>query len=62
MAKWRIAAKRKTALHAAKDSAADSEKSVDRPTISNGAPMTSRLRYDMRMASPRGWRSSFLSF
>lgn len=62
MAKWRIAAKRKTALQPAKVSAADTEETVVRPSIGKVAPMTSRLRYDIRMASPRGWRSSFMSF
>jgi hypothetical protein len=62
MAKWRIAARRKTALHHANDNAEDTKKSVVRPTIGTGAPTTSRLRYDHRMASPRGWRSSFLSY
>jgi len=62
MAKWRIAARRKTGLHPAKDTAGYTEKSVDRPTISKGSPSTTRLRYDVRMASPRGWRASFLNF
>lgn len=62
MAKWRIAVNRKTASATATETKPESEKIADRADIGSGIRETSRIRYDTRLANPKGWRSSFMTF
>ena len=62
MAKWRLAMSRKAAKHPASHTEPSSVVSAERSRISKGYRGPSRVRYDTRIDSPQGWRSSFMSF
>jgi hypothetical protein len=61
MAIGKIAVNRKAVSNPASKPLAGTAKSAERPNISKGIRGTSRIRYDMRMPNPRGWRASFMS-
>ncbi len=62
MAKWRFISSRKASRHEAGHTEPGSVISAERTKISKGYRSPSRFRYDTRVDSPRGWRSSFMSF
>jgi hypothetical protein len=61
MAIGKIAVTRKAVPDPAGKPLSGKAQSAERPDISKGIRGTSRIRYDMRMANPRGWRASFMS-
>ena len=62
MAKWRLSMSRKAARQPASHTEPGSVVSAERSRISKGYCSPSRVRYDTRIDSPQGWRSSFMSF